>query len=276
MDAFSVLMAPQSAESASTLAPACAAGRKRRRAASPSAQQLSLDCGQRLLGVRVCPDCRCVYQQGAAQDEALHRQRHDVHVHGLPFRGWAVEPRVWPERAPSAASAALLPAGHRMLAVRAPHLSAHPHRVEKTRELLALLQHHLGAAVGEPRSMPARAPLGADEALLIYVAQQRVVGLLLARGSVRCSLLLQASDGCWRLSVDDAERCTAPLGVERVWVLPGWRRRGIATLLLDAARCSLPYGEAVSRDYVAFSQPTDDGRRFAQSYTGKQRCRAYA
>ena len=66
------------------------------------------------------------------------------------------------------------------------------------------------------------------------------------------------------------------MGVERVWVVSSWRRRGVARALLDAARHSLLYGVPVERHEVAFSQPTQDGRRLAQAYTQLTEFRAYA
>jgi len=67
----------------------------------------------------------------------------------------------------------------------------------------------------------------------------------------------------------------AALGVRGVWVAPSYRRRGIATALLDAARArAVAYTVVTRRALVAFSQPTDAGggealaRRYASSESG--------
>jgi len=65
----------------------------------------------------------------------------------------------------------------------------------------------------------------------------------------------------------EKESVKAFLGIEQVWVHRKWRRRKIATRLLDAARAKFCYGYLVPSDLVAFSQPTQDGKVFAERYT---------
>lgn len=56
------------------------------------------------------------------------------------------------------------------------------------------------------------------------------------------------------------------MGVNRIWVHPCMRRRGIAALLLDRARAHfLGYG-ILPRERVAFSEPTIAGLAFASKY----------
>ena len=74
----------------------------------------------------------------------------------------------------------------------------------------------------------------------------------------------------------DVVRCTGPpqeaaLGVAKVFVYAAHRRRGVATRLLDAARCALVVGAVVPRDKTAFTQPTRDGRALFARYTGTPR-----
>ena len=69
---------------------------------------------------------------------------------------------------------------------------------------------------------------------------------------------------------------TPSLGIHRVWVMPSLRRLGIGSLLLDTALNKAIYGlnaEAVLRMHseskdkaVAFSQPTEAGRRLAERW----------
>lgn len=56
------------------------------------------------------------------------------------------------------------------------------------------------------------------------------------------------------------------LGVRQLWVHKSCRRTGISKRLIDAARRYFMYGDVFSKEKVAFSQPTDDGRAFAFSY----------
>jgi hypothetical protein len=58
------------------------------------------------------------------------------------------------------------------------------------------------------------------------------------------------------------------LGVRAVWVHASWRRRGVASRLLDAARHTLLFAAALPRSACAFTALTDDGRAFAVRYCG--------
>lgn len=57
------------------------------------------------------------------------------------------------------------------------------------------------------------------------------------------------------------------IGVNRLWTHPKARRTGIAREILDVARNWCFTGVLVPRHRVAFSDPSDDGRRFAEKYT---------
>ncbi|KAF8436432.1 ESCO1/2 acetyl-transferase-domain-containing protein [Terfezia claveryi] len=55
----------------------------------------------------------------------------------------------------------------------------------------------------------------------------------------------------------------ALLGISRIWTCSTYRRRGIATRLLDVARQAFIYGMTIDKCRVAFSQPTALGRALA-------------
>ena len=65
------------------------------------------------------------------------------------------------------------------------------------------------------------------------------------------------------------EPTPACVGINRMWVLPEYRRKGVATRLLDSVRSSLIYGTIIEKDRVAFTDPTPDGRRLAAKYTDR-------
>ena len=60
------------------------------------------------------------------------------------------------------------------------------------------------------------------------------------------------------------------LGVAQVWTHSTWRRKGLAALLLDAARAHALYAYPVPLAELAFSAPTRDGFAFAASYTATE------
>ena len=65
-------------------------------------------------------------------------------------------------------------------------------------------------------------------------------------------------------SLDSKEE--AALGIKQIWVSKNSRRQGIAKRMVEAARARFYYGFVVPREKVAFSQLSNAGYSFAQSY----------
>jgi N-acetyltransferase len=55
-------------------------------------------------------------------------------------------------------------------------------------------------------------------------------------------------------------------GVNRIWVHPSQRRKGIASKLLDQMRGGFVFGCCLAKSQIAFSQPTDAGKILACKY----------
>lgn len=69
------------------------------------------------------------------------------------------------------------------------------------------------------------------------------------------------------------------LGVHRIWTSSSQRRRGLASILLDASAARCIYGAPIvkarrARD-VAFSQPTGKGKALARNWTGADNFRVF-
>jgi len=58
----------------------------------------------------------------------------------------------------------------------------------------------------------------------------------------------------------------AIVGVSRIWTSGASRRKGIALDLLDCVVSNFIYGMEISKDELAFSQPTASGKRLAQKF----------
>lgn len=56
-------------------------------------------------------------------------------------------------------------------------------------------------------------------------------------------------------------------GISRIWVAPTCRHQRIATKLLTSIRSHFCVGSFLSYDEIAFSAPTDDGKKLAASLT---------
>nr|XP_032815273.1 actin cytoskeleton-regulatory complex protein PAN1-like [Petromyzon marinus] len=64
-------------------------------------------------------------------------------------------------------------------------------------------------------------------------------------------------------------------GVSRIWVFSLMRRRGIATRMVDCLRRNFSYGVYLSKNELAFSDPTPDGKLFAMRYCQTPRFLVY-
>ena len=67
------------------------------------------------------------------------------------------------------------------------------------------------------------------------------------------------------ISISDKQD-VALLGISRIWTSRSHRRQGIASTLLECARRHFFYGMEVTKDLVAFSQPTDSGGKLARRW----------
>ena len=80
-----------------------------------------------------------------------------------------------------------------------------------------------------------------------------------------------------RSSINDSDvECVPTMGIRHVWVSKNARRSGVATALVDAARQRFSCGSLVKKSDIAFSQPTNDGLRFAFGYVRKESILSYA
>lgn len=109
----------------------------------------------------------------------------------------------------------------------------------------------------------------APHAFIAVSSAQRIAGVLIAEQ------IREAVRALPRSVSGDVLRCApgtvpAMLGVRAVWVHPSARRTGVATRLLDAARNALVAGLTVPMTAVAFTQPSPEGRLFAEACCGRE------
>uniref|UniRef100_A0A3B1IHI4 N-acetyltransferase ESCO acetyl-transferase domain-containing protein n=2 Tax=Astyanax mexicanus TaxID=7994 RepID=A0A3B1IHI4_ASTMX len=67
----------------------------------------------------------------------------------------------------------------------------------------------------------------------------------------------------------------AVCGISRIWVFSMMRRRGIASRMIECLRNNFIYGSHLSKDEIAFSDPTPDGKLFATHYCGTSQFLVY-
>lgn len=104
----------------------------------------------------------------------------------------------------------------------------------------------------------------------LYLQNNKCLGLCLSERIQHA----RPVEGC--ASIEDAnitlseEWFPADMGISRIWVTSEFRRASIAQRLLDAASRSFLPSQALTKERVAFSQPTASGARLARDWFEKE------
>lgn len=98
----------------------------------------------------------------------------------------------------------------------------------------------------------------------LYILNKRVVGMVSAE-SIREAYFLHDNN-----FDRDQQKRKALIGIHQIWVHSRFRRRAIASRLIDTVREKMLYGMVVPRNQVAFSSPTEAGASFARRYSELQ------
>eukprot|EP00730_Choanoeca_flexa_P013132 TRINITY_DN4995_c0_g1_i2.p1 TRINITY_DN4995_c0_g1~~TRINITY_DN4995_c0_g1_i2.p1 ORF type:complete len:358 (+),score=56.77 TRINITY_DN4995_c0_g1_i2:140-1213(+) len=250
--------------------------RRRSKSAQARATQQIIDAGQKLER-KHCAICGGIYSAGDPTDEKQHKALHDIAVNGEKFNNRVKDNLVvWRDVVNNHMIVMISSDQKGALAVKA-----------------SLVRDRVDAILGCSLS-----PLGTAKTFL-YIAQHRVVGCVVSRSitsahrvvnqalaspaSTEDTQLLESQPSHSELDLSreasDRERglveCSASaepaaLGISKVWVLPSFRRQGIASRMLESARRHTLYGLHVPADQVAFTSPTANGRELAAKYTGRQ------
>uniref|UniRef100_S4RA29 Establishment of sister chromatid cohesion N-acetyltransferase 2 n=1 Tax=Petromyzon marinus TaxID=7757 RepID=S4RA29_PETMA len=229
-------------------------------------EQLIIDAGQTRLGVQTCDTCGMMYSAASPEDEAQHLQFHKRFISTIRFVGWKKE-RVIGE----------FPDGKIILV-----LPGDPkYALKKVEEVRELVDADLGFHVAGLRN-PSR-----TKTLLFVSNDKKVVGCLIAEHITKGYRVLPAAaaQGLGEplealLERQQAWCCSsvaepAICGVSRIWVFSLMRRRGIATRMVDCLRRNFSYGVYLSKNELAFSDPTPDGKLFAMRYCQTPRFLVY-
>lgn len=111
----------------------------------------------------------------------------------------------------------------------------------------------------------------------LFVQEKHVVGLVLVEAIDKAYPVLpprqqvKSSGGCstseTQVSIEHSTKSVkAKLGIVQLWVHARFRRQGIATRLITAARERFVFGWIIPQNQIAFSSPTAGGLCFARKY----------
>ena len=110
-----------------------------------------------------------------------------------------------------------------------------------------------------------------DKCIGVCLVQKISFGYKVVGPSVEECKLMDNSARAQSSSISISNRPeVALLGIMRIWTSRSFRQQGIAGTLLDCARRHFFYGLEVTKDLVAFSQPTESGAKLAKRWYGTE------
>ncbi|XP_014273698.1 N-acetyltransferase ESCO2 [Halyomorpha halys] len=203
-------------------------------------KQLILDVGQKNLREVVCSQCGLLYVKGDAVDE-VHHQKYHSQYRGLLFQGWKNQRLTG------------IIGLDKIISVKGGDPKSWWHKVN---DVLEIVDRELG--------FPEQTSLHPETQVFMYIKRNKIVGCTVAK-PVRYAHRVLPSLGT------DAALCseeTYPVlvGISRLWVHPEHRLSRIASSLVDSVRKNYNFVRYLKIDDIAFSSPTEDGRRFASKY----------
>ncbi|GCC22502.1 hypothetical protein chiPu_0000890 [Chiloscyllium punctatum] len=228
-------------------------------------QQSNIDAGQKRIGAISCTTCGMLYAASIPEDEAQHFQFHKRFISAVKYVGWKKE-RILGEY-PDGKIIMVLPDDPK-------------YALKKVEEIREVVDNDLGFQPAELKC-PSR-----TKTLLFISNERKVVGCLIAEHIQQGFRVIadkanqQSSSDAIMLERQRAWCCStnpepAICGISRVWVFSMMRRKAIATRMTDCLRSSFVYGSYLSKDEIAFSDPTPDGKLFATQYCGTPRFLVY-
>ncbi|XP_039980394.1 N-acetyltransferase ESCO2 [Xiphias gladius] len=228
----------------------------RRRKEKQDGDQLIIDAGQKQFGATTCSSCGMVYSADNPEDNFQHTQFHQRFLDSIKFVGWKKERVVaefWD--------------GKILLVMP----DDPKYAIKKAEDVRRVADNELGF-----QQVTLSRPTQAKTYLFINT-ERMVVGCLVAEPIRQAYRVLEQPDRHKDMKKDDfMERhrawCCSTIpeqalcGISRVWVFSLARRQGIATRMLDTVRSTFMYGSHLTKEEIAFSDPTPDGKLFATKY----------
>ena len=215
--------------------------------------QMIIDAGQIDIAPTTCNLCGTLYHPGNAEDEKIHKIKHDAALGIISFKGWKNETNV-----------GSFPDG-RIIVVKSTDAKSH---WEKAESVLEIVDRHLGFGAHSVRNKD-------STKFYMFIDANRVVGYLVAerlnpkdvvsRASPRAKTNKQGQE--WVL--EDIPNPKVDIGISRLWVAQDYRRKNVATRLVKAMESSFQPGLILKKgQQYAFSHTTPDGTQFASKYVG--------
>ncbi|XP_070291783.1 titin homolog [Salvelinus sp. IW2-2015] len=256
----------QSADNSSPLSDACLQKEiKKLKEADEDENQTTTDAGQKHFGAVTCGVCGMLYSASNPEDESQHLHFHNQFISAVRYVGWKKE-RILGEY-PDGKIILVLPDDPK-------------YALKKVEEIREMVDNDLGFQQVETKC-PSQ-----TKTFLFISNDKKVAGCLIAEHiqegyRVIEEAVPEGSEGekvmferqrAWCCSTDPEP---ALCGISRIWVFSMMRRTGIASRMIECLRNNFIYGSYLSKEEIAFSDPTPDGKLFATHYCGTSQFLVY-
>ncbi|XP_032406981.1 uncharacterized protein LOC116711669 isoform X2 [Xiphophorus hellerii] len=223
------------------------------------------DVEQKHFGPEACSVCGMLYSAANPEDESQHLLFHNQFVSAVKYVGWKKE-RIMAEY-PDGKIILVLPDDPK-------------YALKKVEEIREMVDNDLGF-----QQVETKCPSQTKTFLFISI-DKKVAGCLIAEHIQEGYRVIEetppeGSEGEKVMFERQRAWCcsTTPepaiCGISRIWVVGVMRRRAIATRLIECLRNNFIYGSYLSKDEIAFSDPTPDGKLFATHYFGTSQFLVY-
>ncbi|KFP03850.1 N-acetyltransferase ESCO1, partial [Calypte anna] len=250
---------PSLASKCSNLLPTEEHAQKLKEAGKDGDKQLVIDAGQKRFGAISCNICGMLYTVSNPEDETQHLLFHNQFISAVKYVGWKKE-RILAEY-PDGKIIMVLPDDPK-------------YALKKVEEIREMVDNDLGFQ---------QAPLmcySRTKTLLFISNDKKVIGCLIAEHiqwgyrvieekvpeiSSENEKVIFERQKAWCCSTSPEP---AICGISRIWVFSMMRRKKIASRMIECLRSNFIYGSYLSKEEIAFSDPTPDGKLFATQYCG--------
>ncbi|NWI84983.1 ESCO1 acetyltransferase, partial [Pitta sordida] len=232
---------------------------KLKEAGKDADKQLITDGAQKRFGAISCNICGMLYTVSNPEDETQHLLFHNQFISAVRYVGWKKE-RILAEY-PDGKIIMVLPDDPK-------------YALKKVEEIREMVDNDLGFQ---------QTPLmcySRTKTLLFISNDKKVIGCLIAEHiqwgyrvieekvpevSSENEKVIFERQKAWCCSTSPEP---AICGISRIWVFSMMRRRKIASRMIECLRSNFIYGSYLSKEEIAFSDPTPDGKLFATQYCG--------
>ncbi|XP_075272461.1 N-acetyltransferase ESCO1 isoform X2 [Opisthocomus hoazin] len=257
---------PSLASKCSSVLPSEEHIQKLKEAGKDGDKQLIIDAGQKRFGAISCNICGMLYTASNPEDETQHLLFHNQFISAVKYVGWKKE-RILAEY-PDGKIIMVLPDDPK-------------YALKKVEEIREMVDNDLGFQ---------QAPLmcySRTKTLLFISNDKKVIGCLIAEHiqwgyrvieekvpevSSENEKVIFERQKAWCCSTSPEP---AICGISRIWVFSMMRRKKIASRMIECLRSNFIYGSYLSKEEIAFSDPTPDGKLFATQYCGTGRFLVY-